>query len=84
MQPQSLIQRTSALDSEALTHTGARKVLVIENLNVAGMVKNRHLSRSISDAAMAELSGDPLQVHLARGRGPRGRPIRSELENLLG
>ena len=29
---------------------------MIEDLNVAGMVKNRHLSRSISDAAMAELS----------------------------
>ena len=32
------------------------QVLVIEDLNVAGMVKNRHLSQSISDAAMAELS----------------------------
>ena len=32
------------------------QVLVIEDLNVAGMVKNRHLSRSISDAAMGELS----------------------------
>ena len=30
--------------------------LVIEDLNVAGMVRNRHLSRSISDAAMGELS----------------------------
>ena len=35
---------------------GRAQVLVIEDLNVAGMVKNRHLSRSISDAAMAELS----------------------------
>ena len=84
MQPQPIIQRTSARDSGALTHTSARQVVVIEDLNVAGMVKNRYLSRSISDAAMDELSGDPLQVHLARGRGPRGRPIRSELENLLG
>ena len=32
------------------------QVLVIEDLNVAGMVKSRHLSRSISDAAMAKLS----------------------------
>jgi putative transposase len=30
--------------------------LVIEDLNVAGMVRNRHLSRSISDAAMGEHS----------------------------
>ena len=29
---------------------------MIEDLHVAGMVKHRHLSRSISDAAMAELS----------------------------
>ncbi len=32
------------------------QVLVIEDLNVADMTKNRHLSRSISDAAMAELT----------------------------
>jgi putative transposase len=32
------------------------QVLAIEDLNVAGMVRNRHLTRSISDAAMGELS----------------------------
>ena len=32
------------------------QVLVIEDLNVAGMVKNRHLAKSISDAAMGELA----------------------------
>lgn len=32
------------------------QVLVLEDLNVAGMVKNRHLARSISDAALGELS----------------------------
>jgi putative transposase len=32
------------------------QVLVIEDLNVAGMVRNRHLARSISDAAMGDLS----------------------------
>jgi putative transposase len=32
------------------------QILVIEDLNVAGMVRNRHLARSISDAAMGELS----------------------------
>ena len=32
------------------------QVLVIEDLNVAGMVRNRHLARSISDSAMGELS----------------------------
>ncbi|MGB8195894.1 MAG: RNA-guided endonuclease TnpB family protein [Acidimicrobiales bacterium] len=32
------------------------QVLVIEDLNVAGMVRNRHLAKSIADAAMGELS----------------------------
>ena len=32
------------------------QVLVLEDLNVAGMVRNRHLARAISDAAMGELS----------------------------
>jgi putative transposase len=32
------------------------QVLIIEDLNIAGMVRNRHLARSISDAAMGELS----------------------------
>jgi putative transposase len=32
------------------------QILVIEDLNVAGMVRNRRLARSISDAAMGELS----------------------------
>ncbi len=31
------------------------QILVIEDLNVAGMVRNRRLARSISDAAMGEL-----------------------------
>ena len=32
------------------------QVLVLEDLNVAGTVRNRHLARSISDTAMGELS----------------------------
>ena len=36
--------------------SGAAQVLVLEDLNVAGMVRNRHLARSISDAAMGELA----------------------------
>jgi putative transposase len=32
------------------------QILVLEDLNVAGMVGNRHLARSISDAAMGELN----------------------------
>ena len=40
--------------SRSLVHRA--QILVIEDLNVAGMVRNRHLARSISDAAMGELS----------------------------
>ncbi|MDE3007565.1 MAG: transposase [Acidobacteriota bacterium] len=43
------------------------QTLVIEDLNVAGMVRNRHLTRSISDAAMGELSRQLL--YKARWRG---------------
>ncbi len=41
--------------------------LSVEDLNVAGMVKNRHLAKSISDAAMEELSRQLL--YKARWRG---------------
>jgi putative transposase len=40
--------------SKALVHRC--QVLVIEDLNIAGMVRNRRLARSISEAAMGELS----------------------------
>ena len=54
--------RTVANTRRHLVHQVSRslvdraQVLVIEDLNVAGMVRNRHLARSISDAAMGELS----------------------------
>jgi len=32
------------------------QILVIEDLNVAGMMRNRHLARSLSDSGMGELS----------------------------
>lgn len=32
------------------------QVIVLEDLNIAGMVRNRHLARAIGDAAMGELS----------------------------
>jgi putative transposase len=43
------------------------QILVIEDLNVAGMVRNRHLARSISDAAMGELSHQILYKASWRG-----------------
>ena len=54
--------RKAANTRRHLVHQASRalvdraQVLVIEDLNIAGMVRNRHLSRSISDAAMGELS----------------------------
>jgi putative transposase len=49
------------------------QVLVIEDLNVAGMVRNRHLARSISDAAMGELSRQIL--YKARWHGVEVRVV---------
>jgi putative transposase len=43
------------------------QVLVIEDLNVAGMLRNRHLARSVSDAAMGELARQ--LIYKARWRG---------------
>jgi putative transposase len=56
------IHRKVANTRRHLVHQASRalvdrcQVLVIEDLNVAGMVRNRHLAKSISDAAMGELS----------------------------
>ncbi|MHB8333485.1 MAG: RNA-guided endonuclease TnpB family protein [Acidimicrobiales bacterium] len=49
------------------------QVLVIEDLNVAGMVRNRRLARSISDAAMGELSRQIL--YKARWHGVEVRVV---------
>jgi putative transposase len=56
------VHRKVANTRRHLVHQASRalidraQVLVIEDLNLAGMVRNRHLARSISDAAMGELS----------------------------
>lgn len=39
----------------ALTHDNQVKSIVIEDLNVAGMVKNRHLAQAISDVSIGKL-----------------------------
>jgi putative transposase len=49
------------------------QVLVLEDLNVAGMVRNRPLARSISDAAMGELSRQLL--YKARWHGVEVRVV---------
>ena len=56
------IHRKVANTRRHLVHQASRslvdraQVLVIEDLNVAGMVRNHHLARAVSDAAMGELS----------------------------
>lgn len=58
--------RTVANTRRHLVHQASRtlvdraQILVLEDLNVAGMVRNRHLARSLSDATMGELSR---QIH---------------------
>ena len=42
-------------------------MLVLEELNVAGMVRNRHLAESISEAAMGELARQILCKARSRG-----------------
>ena len=42
--------------SRHVTANTLPEVVVLEDLNVAGMVKNRHLAKAVSDAAMGELS----------------------------
>ena len=49
------------------------QVLALEDLNVAGMVRNRHLAKSISDAAMGELSRQIL--YKARWHGVEVRMV---------
>jgi putative transposase len=49
-------QRKDALH-KATTHLAKTKqVIVVENLNVSGMIRNRHLSRAISDAGWAQFT----------------------------
>lgn len=63
--------------------TARAQFLVLEDLNVAGMMKNRHLSKSVSDAAMAELSRQILYKASWRRRGVGGGPVLSFFQNLF-
>ena len=49
------------------------QILVIEDLNVAGMMRNRHLARSLSDSGMGELSRQVL--YKARWHGVEVRVV---------
>ncbi|RZU74850.1 putative transposase [Micromonospora kangleipakensis] len=58
--------------------------LVVEDLNVAGMLANRRLARSIADAGFAELRRQLAYKTGEEWRAAGGRPVVSVLENLLG
>ena len=46
--------RADAMNNATTMIAGTYSAVCIEDLNVAGMVKNRHLARSLSDAALGE------------------------------
>ena len=46
--------RTDAMNKATTMIANTYSTVCIEDLNVAGMVKNRHLARSVSDAALGE------------------------------
>ena len=46
--------RADAINKATTMIAGTYSAVCIEDLNVAGMVKNRHLARSVSDAALGE------------------------------
>ena len=46
--------RMDAINKATTLIAGNYSVVCVEDLNVAGMVKNRHLARSLSDAALGE------------------------------
>ena len=60
-------------------------VIVIEDLNVSGMVKNRRLAGAISDCGWGEFRRQ-LEYKCERYRRATGRdrPVVSQLEDLLG
>jgi putative transposase len=47
-------QRTDALHKATTALAKAKSVLVVEDLHVAGMIRNRHLARAISDQGWGE------------------------------
>jgi IS605 OrfB family transposase len=47
-------QRTDALHKATTALARAKSVIVVEDLHVAGMVRNRHLGRAIADQGWAE------------------------------
>jgi putative transposase len=63
--------RRHLIHQASKTLVSRAQVLVLEDLNVAGMVTNRHLAKSISDAGMGELARQI--CYKARWRGVKVR-----------
>ncbi len=63
---------------------GRYGTVVVEDLNLAGMLKNRRLSRAIADLGLAELRRQlGVQDHLGRRSAGPGRPVLSLQQDLL-
>ena len=58
--------------------------IVIEDLNISGMVRNRRLARAISAAAGASSGASCVQVPAVRPAPGRGRPLVPLVQGLLG
>ncbi len=51
----SLHKASSGIVAKTKPHTDKPRVIVLEDLNVKGMVKNHHLAKAVTDSAMSEL-----------------------------
>jgi putative transposase len=52
-------QRTDALHKATTALARAKSVIVVEDLHVAGLMRNRHLARAIADQGWAEFHRQP-------------------------
>ena len=69
--------RADAINKATTMIARRYSVVCIEDLNVAGMVKNRHLARSVSDAALGEFRRQ-LEYKNARNSGGEARFYHTE------
>ena len=76
--------RRDALNKLTTTLATQHGTIVVEQLNLAGLVRNRRLARSLADASLAELRRQ-LAYRRPGTQPPRtGRPVLSLLQDVLG